>query len=75
MRLTPTFLLLPTVALISGCAAQVIGATPRSVTVQAGSAMVGEATALAEKECQKQGLHARAAGKNSPNQFVFDCVQ
>jgi hypothetical protein len=61
--------------ILAGCAAQVIASTPRSVTIQAGSVMVGDATKAAQTECQKHGLHARLSGKNTPNQFVFDCVQ
>jgi hypothetical protein len=60
---------------ISGCAAKIIAATPRSVTIEAMD--VGSATPVAQAECQKHGRHARFAGKTSVNMlegFVFDCV-
>ena len=63
-----------TVVSLAGCAAQVISSTPRNVVVQARTQEVGNATALAEAECKKQGLHARLTSKPMPNQFVFDCV-
>lgn len=61
--------------LTSGCAAKIIAATPRSVTVEAMD--VAAATPVAQAECQKHGRHARLAGSTQVdllNGYVFDCV-
>ena len=60
---------------ISGCAAKIIAATPRSVTIEAMD--IAAATPVAQAECQKYGRHARFAGKTQVdflNGYVFDCV-
>lgn len=60
---------------VSGCAAKIIAATPRSVTIEAMD--IGAATHVAQAECQKYGRHARFAGQTQVdflNGYVFDCV-
>lgn len=63
------------VMLISGCAAQVISSSERSVMVKARVQDVAEAQALADAECKKHGRFARLSMKASANQFVYDCVE
>lgn len=60
---------------VSGCAAKIIAATPRSVTIEAMD--IGAATQVAQAECQKHARHARFAGRTEVdfmNGYVFDCV-
>lgn len=60
---------------LSGCAAKIIAATPRSVTIEAMD--IAAATPLAQAECQKHARHARYAGQTEVdflNGYVFDCV-
>lgn len=70
------FLLVLVAALVlSGCAAEVISSSPRTVIVRAGSARAGDAQNAAEAECKKYDRsHARLAGKSGEAQWVFDCV-
>jgi hypothetical protein len=67
-------LLIAFVAALSGCAAQVMSATDRSVVVKARIQDVADAQQLAEAECAKSGRKARLSGKLTQNQYVFDCV-
>ena len=60
--------------LMSGCAAQVISSSERSVVVKARIQDVAEAQALADAECKKRGMLARLSNKMTANQFLFDCV-
>jgi hypothetical protein len=60
---------------LAGCAASIIAATPRSVTIDAMD--LGSATPLAQAECQKHGRHARFIGKTEARYmsgYAFDCV-
>lgn len=61
-------------ALLTGCAAQVLSSGPRSVIVKARIQDAGGAQALAEAECQKNGRHARLSMKPDASQYAFDCV-
>ena len=61
-------------ALLSGCAAQVLSSTERSVVVRARIQDAGEAQVLAEAECKRANLHARLSGKLTANQYFFYCV-
>jgi hypothetical protein len=61
-------------AFLAGCATpRVEVSSPRSVVIQA--RLVGDAQALAEKECSRHGRHARLAGPGNRNTWAFDCVQ
>jgi len=60
--------------LLSGCAAQVISSSPKTVVVKARIQDVAQAQDLATTECKKQGLSARLAMKATDNQYVFDCI-
>ena len=62
------------IVLLTGCAAQVVSTSDRTVIVQARVQDAAGAQGLASAECQKHGLKARLAGKLSLNQYVFDCV-
>ena len=61
-----------------GCATQVTSASGRTVIVRAGFPDMGveKALALAEVECNKQGLYARVQGVTSPttDRYIFECV-
>lgn len=61
-------------ALLSGCAAEVISSSERTVVVKASVQAVAQAQALADTECKKRNAFARLSGKATPNQYVFDCV-
>ncbi len=65
------------VVLISGCAAEVVSSSPRTVAVRAGDARIKESQALADQECAKHSRHARLAQRPSYNsaEFIFDCVE
>ena len=65
---------LAVVVVLTGCAAQVVSSSPRTVVIQAGSAQVAEAQSAADTECAKNKLFARLASKPTPNQFIYDCV-
>jgi hypothetical protein len=60
---------------LSGCATQVLSAGERTVVIKARSNDDANAQALAEKECNKRGLHARLSIKASPIKYVFDCIK
>lgn len=70
-----TIIAIIAIATLSGCAAKVVSSSPRTVIVNAGSAMAADASKAAEAECAKHKRYARLAGKTSPNEFVFDCVE
>ena len=59
---------------LTGCAVQVTSSSPRTVTIQAGSARTAEAQKAADAECAKHKLFARLSGKPTPNQFIYDCI-
>ncbi len=61
--------------LLSGCAAQVLSAGERTVVIKARGNDVAGATALAETECNKRGLHAQLSIKASPEKYVYDCIE
>jgi hypothetical protein len=68
-------LLLVVVALvISGCAAQVVSSSERSVIVRARMQEARQAQDLAEAECAKHHLHARLSMLAPMGQWVYDCV-
>ncbi len=64
--------------LLSGCAAQITGATPLAVIVKAGFPDKGieQALALADAECGKYGRRARPVDPMPPStdRYVFDCI-
>lgn len=62
------------VCLLAGCAVQVTSSSPRTVTVQGGSAQTAEAQQAADAECARHKLYARLSGKPTPNQFIYDCI-
>lgn len=63
--------------LATGCAAQVVSSSPRSVIVKGRPSDAGEAHKLAEAECRKHGRFARLSEgpRDYVPHFVFDCVQ
>lgn len=66
------------VVLLTGCAAKVLSSNPRSVTVQAGQVKIAEAQTLADAECSKYKRFARLIIRptdNTPNHWVFDCIE
>lgn len=67
---------LATAALLSGCAAQVVSSSQRTVVVRAGDYFVADAQKLADTECARHGRFARliARPNASSSEFVFDCV-
>ena len=73
MRLFTMALAITTITL-AGCAVQVTSSSPRTVTIQAGSAQTAEAQKAADAECAKHKLFARLSGKPTPNQFIYDCI-
>lgn len=64
--------------LLAGCAApSVVASTPRTVIVRDASALnIGEALAVAERECQKHGRHAvhRPDGLRD-GRATYECVE
>ena len=66
-------------AAVTGCAAEVTSAAGRTVIVRAGFPDMGieKALALAEAECNKQGLSARVQAVTSPmtDRYIFECVR
>jgi hypothetical protein len=62
--------------LLSGCAAQVISSSPRTVVVRAGDARIAESQAMADAECAKHSRFARLIARPTPSsaEFIFDCV-
>jgi len=62
---------------LSGCAAQVVSSSPRTVVVRAPDHAIAESQKLADVECAKHGRYARMIERPSPRsaEFVFDCVQ
>jgi uncharacterized protein YceK len=69
-------LVLVVVAGLSGCAAKVLSASPRSVVVKAHVQDYAGAQKLADGECSKHQRHARLMERPGPTtaEFVFDCV-
>jgi hypothetical protein len=70
-------LLIGVVVFLTSCAAQVLSSNPRSVTVKAGQVRIVDAQTLADTECAKHKRFARLALRptdNTPNHWVFDCV-
>ena len=60
--------------LLSGCAAEVLSSSERTVVVKARTQDAAQAQALATAECKKHGLFARLSMKTEAHQYVFDCV-
>lgn len=60
---------------LTGCAAQVISSSDRTVIVKARVQDVGEAQKMADSECAKYNRHARLSIKATINQYVYDCVE
>lgn len=68
---------------LAGCASpQVVSSTPRAVIVRmpiAGSTKFasGDALALGERECAKNGRHARMTAQpdGGTREWVFDCIE
>ena len=69
------FKLIPILFLITGCAAQLISSSERTVVIRAGSAQAAESQKVADEECKKHGRHARLSLKPTPNEFIYDCVE
>jgi hypothetical protein len=69
--------LLPLLAciLMSGCAAELVSANDKLIVVKARPSKLGEATDIAEMQCQQRGLHARLVTKPTPEQYGFECVR
>lgn len=67
-------LLLLVCAALSGCAAQVVSSSERTVIVRAGALDLAGAQVVADGECKKRNLFARYSAKGTPNQFIYDCV-
>ena len=61
--------------LLTGCAAQVISSSERTVIVKARVQDVAEAQKIADSECAKYNRHARLSIKATINQYVYDCVE
>ena len=62
---------------LSGCAAEVISSSPRSVVVKASIIKPQEAQNLASAECAKHGRYAQLKARPDPEgppQWLFDCV-
>ncbi|MEO7886776.1 MAG: hypothetical protein ABI893_13550 [Polaromonas sp.] len=70
-------ILLPLLAciVISGCAAELVSTNDKLIVVKARPSKLGEATDIAEAECQKRGLHARLVTKPTNEQYGFECVR
>lgn len=75
MKTTLLVSLLVVCAFASGCAAKLISANEKTVIVQARRSDMAGALDIAETECFKRGLHARAVSKPSEEQFGFECVR
>jgi len=62
---------------LSGCAAQVVSSSARTVVVRGPSKAYAESQKLADSECKKHDRFARLVDRPSPtnNSFIFDCVQ
>lgn len=69
-------LLLVVVLGLAGCAAKVLSANDRSVTVAASIREVGAAQQLADAECAKAGRKARLVGTPTYTApvWIYDCV-
>jgi hypothetical protein len=69
-----------TLALLGGCASQVVSSNPRSVVVDAGkppNRNSAEAQRLADAECAKHKRVAQMTGRplyGQTNEYVFACV-
>lgn len=71
-------LLIITILVLSGCAAEVTSSTSGNIIVKAGFPDLGveKALVLAEAECAKKGLSARVQAITNPNtdRYIFECV-
>lgn len=67
-------LLVSAFVMLSGCAAQLLSSSERTVIVKARQQDVGEAQKIADVECAKYNRKARLSMKPDINQFVYDCV-
>lgn len=74
-----TLIFIVACAVLTGCAAQVVASSSRSVMVKAVQRQSGEAQALADAECAKHQRFARMSARPNfdadQHTFVFDCVQ
>lgn len=61
-------------AVLSGCAAQVVSSSPRTVIIETGFDQPADAQKAADAECARNNRYARLASKPKPYQFVYDCV-
>ncbi len=62
-----------TLLLLAACANELAG-NSRSVIVRAGAAMAGKAQQAADAHCGKFDRVAVLSGKNSPIEWVYECV-
>lgn len=64
------------VAMLAGCASQVVSSSPRTVVIRAGDLRIQESQDLADKECAKHQRFARLVARPTPtsSEFVYDCV-
>lgn len=69
------FLIAASVALLSGCASEVISSNPRSVTIYSVSGDVGRSQQAADAECAKYKGFARLSGRVDPYHFAYDCIK
>ena len=60
-------------AALTGCAAQIVSSSPRTVVVLAQAGMK-EAQPKADSECRKYGRYARWVNTHLTT-FTFDCVE
>lgn len=69
-------LLLLAFVTLTGCAAEVISSSERSVVVRSHTADAPGAQKLADAECAKRNRFARMSARPdyTSNDFVFDCV-
>lgn len=66
--------------LLTGCAAQVVSSSPRTVVIDAGVPpkwKSADAQRLADAECAKHRRYARMVGRPNEDtrEFVFDCIE
>ena len=65
------------VLLLTGCAAQVVSSSARTVVVRARVQDAGGAQVLADAECKKYDRFARMTMRPGygSGEYIFDCVQ
>lgn len=60
---------------LTGCAAQLVSSSPRTVMIKASPVKMAEAQTMADAECHKHQRYARLTNPPRQGNFLFDCVE